>query len=151
MSTDGPVIGFMNGKAPRIYGASNLHISRFTHTVDCTRPLPRHLVREPDEVTREIAKVSADLIPDGANLQLGVGEIPDAVGMRLIAVGKQDLGFFTETFSDAAPALDNAGLLKNNHPLFKGKSLTSFVAGDKVLDYVDKNEDVIFLPSHIIN
>ena len=66
---------------PRTLGDSFIHVSRLNHIVPVDYPLPEMLMSEggPDEVTDRIAGHIAELIPDGATMQMGIGAIPDAV------------------------------------------------------------------------
>ena len=94
----------------------------------------------------EIGQHAANLIPDGATLQMGIGAIPDAVLRRLM--NKHDLGIHTEMFSDGVVDLAEAGVITNRlkkvHP---GRIVTSFVAGTKrVYDFVNDNPFVEFHP-----
>ena len=69
------------------------------------------------EVTEKIAGFIADLIPDGATMQMGIGAIPDAVLKYLF--NKKDLGVHTELFSDGVIDLVEAGVVTNarkSHP-----------------------------------
>ena len=71
----------------------------------------------PGELQKQIAEHIAELIPDGATMQMGIGEIPDAVLLYL--KDKRDLGVHTELFSDGVIELIEAGVLTNaakTHP-----------------------------------
>jgi len=88
----------------------------------------------------------ADLVVDGACLQMGIGGIPDAVLARL--GDRHDLGIHTEMFSDGVVPLVEAGVITNRlkaiHP---GRIVTSFVAGTRRLfDFVADNPLVEFHP-----
>jgi acyl-CoA hydrolase len=97
-------------------------------------------------VEHRIAGHVADLVVDGACLQLGIGGIPDAVLARL--GDRNDLGIHTEMFSDGVVPLVEAGVITNRlkaiHP---GRIVTSFVAGSRrVFDFVHDNPLVEFHP-----
>jgi acetyl-CoA hydrolase len=91
------------------------------------------------QVIEKIAGFVAELIPDGATMQMGIGAIPDAVLKFLF--GKKDLGVHSELFSDGVIELVERGVLtsarKSLHP---GKIVAGFVLGTKRLyDWVDDN------------
>ena len=54
----------------------------------------------------------AELIPDGATMQMGIGAIPDAVLKYLF--DKKDLGVHSELFSDGVIDLVDAGVVTNS-------------------------------------
>ena len=80
------------------------------------------------EIHRRIAENVAGLIIDGATLQLGIGQIPDAV---LGCLGdKRDLGIHTEMCSDGVIDLIESGVLTGERKtVHRGKILLSFVLG----------------------
>jgi acetyl-CoA hydrolase len=91
------------------------------------------------EIVEKIASHIAELIPDGATMQMGIGAIPDAV-LKFLR-DKKDLGVHSELFSDGVIELVNAGVLtggrKTLHP---GKIIAGFILGTKNLyDWVDDN------------
>ena len=93
----------------------------------------------------------ASLIPDGATLQMGIGEIPDAVLDFL--EDKQHLGVHTEMFSDGLVDLFEAGVVTNEKKtLHRGKIVTSFVIGTRrAFDFVDNNPFMEFHPNEYVN
>jgi acyl-CoA hydrolase len=101
---------------------------------------------QPDELARRIAHHVAELIEDGATLQMGIGTIPDAVLTRL--TDKHDLGVHTEMFSDNVIDLVEAGVINNKRKeVHRGRTTTSFVAGtQRLFDFVDDNLTVEFYP-----
>ncbi len=140
------VIAEINQQMPRTLGASTVPLGRVRAFVATDRALPEHPFAEegPDEA--RIGALVAELVRDGATLQMGIGAIPDAVLSRL--GDKNDLGVHTEMFSDGLLPLLRAGnvtnLRKKVHP---GRTVTSFVSGTKTLyDFVDDNPLVEFHP-----
>ena len=115
------VIALVNRQMPRSLGDSFIHVSRLTHVVEIDRPvleLPSD--RRLGEVARAIGRHVADLIEDGATLQMGIGEIPDAV--LLFLEEKQDLGVHTEMFSDGLVELFERGVITGEaKTLHRGK------------------------------
>jgi 4-hydroxybutyrate CoA-transferase len=84
-------------------------------------------------------------------LQMGIGEIPDAVLLYL--GGKKHLGVHTEMFSDGLVDLFEAGVVTNERKsLHRGKIVTSFVIGTrKAFDFVDNNPFMEFHPTEYVN
>ncbi|MDB5098992.1 MAG: acetyl-CoA hydrolase/transferase [Cyanobacteria bacterium RYN_339] len=139
------VIAEINHQMPRTLGAGMIHISELDAYTVTDRPLPEEPARELDEVSRAIGQHVADLVPDGATLQLGIGAIPAAVCAALH--GKHDLRLYTEMFSDAVVDLMEAGAFSRRH-----EAVTSFVSGTRRLyDFVHNNPMVLFQPSDVTN
>ena len=102
-------------------------------------------------VAEAIARHVSALIPDGANLQLGIGGIPDMV-LKLLK-GKKDLGIHTEMFSDGLLELIESGsLTAANNNLNPGKIVATFIMGSrKLYDWVDKNPLILMKPVDYTN
>lgn len=103
------------------------------------------------DVERKIGEHIANLIPDGATLQLGIGAIPDAVLTFLD--GKKDLGIHSEMFSDGIVRLAEMGVITNKKKtLHPGKFLATFLMGSrKLYDFLDNNPDVEMAPVDYVN
>ncbi len=146
------VIALVNQRMPRTLGDSFIHVSKLTHVVETDEPvLELPMASEVSDVARKIGENIASLIPDGATLQMGIGEIPDAV---LIFLGeKKHLGVHTEMFSDGLVDLFEAGVITNERKtLHRGKIVTSFVIGTrKAFDFVDNNPFMEFHPNEYVN
>jgi len=128
------IIAEVNPNMPRCLGDSFVHVSRLDHIVPVDYPLmelPMTKGKLSDLHTR-IGKYIADLIPDGATMQTGIGAIPDAV---LHFLGdKKDLGIHTELFSDSVIDLVESGVLTNaRKTLHQGKITAGFMLGTKRL------------------
>jgi acyl-CoA hydrolase len=114
-------------------------------------PIAEHARAQLTSVERAIGRHSADLVENGATLQMGIGSIPDAV---LAALGNhQDLGIHTEMFSDGVIDLVERGVItganKRTHP---GKLVATFLLGTRRLyDFVDDNPQVVMLGADYVN
>ena len=135
------VIAEVNQQMPRTLGDAFIHVSRLDHIVPVDYKLPEMLMSrgEPEPAVDRIASYIAELIPDGATMQLGIGAIPDAVLKYLYH--KKDLGIHTELFSDGVIDLVEAGVLtgaqKTIHPY---KIIAGFVIGsNRLYQWVDDN------------
>jgi 4-hydroxybutyrate CoA-transferase len=140
------VIAEVNPQMPRVYGENFLHKSHFAAMVEYEHPLHELPGRESSEVHMHIGQYVAELVPNGACLQLGIGAIPDAVLANLR--DKHDLGMHTEMFSDGAVALVHEGIINCKAKNYqKDKMIASFVLGSKMLyDFVWSNPLVEFRP-----
>ncbi|MEK6570211.1 MAG: acetyl-CoA hydrolase/transferase C-terminal domain-containing protein [Bacteroidota bacterium] len=133
------VVAQVNEKMPRTLGDSFIHISRVHRIVEVAENLPE-LERKPfTDVEQKIGQHIAELVEDGATLQLGIGGIPDAVLESL--GGKRELGVHTEMVSDGIIKLIEAGIITNTKKtLHQGKVIATFVFGSRRLyEYVDNN------------
>jgi 4-hydroxybutyrate CoA-transferase len=135
------IIAEVNEQMPRTLGDSFIHVSRLHKIVPVDYPVPELPMGGGgnNEVSRKIAAYIADLIPDGATMQMGIGAIPDAV---LGFLGdKKDLGIHSEMFSDGVVPLVESGVITNaRKTLHPGKIVVGFVLGTRPLyEWVDDN------------
>ncbi|MEB3222034.1 MAG: acetyl-CoA hydrolase/transferase C-terminal domain-containing protein [Candidatus Sericytochromatia bacterium] len=145
------VLAELNAQVPRTHGDSLIHVDDLDAFIVTDRPLLEVAPRPLDDVSLAIGRHIADLVDDGATLQVGIGAIPDAA---LAAMGnKQDLGVHTEMFSDGLVTLLQRGVITNaRKALAPGRTVTSFVIGTrKTYDFVHDNPAVVFHPSDVVN
>ncbi len=140
------IIAEINDQMPRTHGNTAVHIDKINAFIHTNRPLIEHHGSDESAVEARIGEIIADIIEDGSTLQMGIGNIPDAVLTRLH--NKHDLGVHTEMFSDRIVDLVKAGVVTNRlkkvHP---NRITTSFVSGSKLLfDFVHDNLMVEFHP-----
>lgn len=140
------ILAEVNAQMPRTHGHTVLPLNRVTAYCQTDRPLHGHPGKPESTVEAQIGEHIANLVPDRACLQMGIGGIPDAVLARLHS--KQDLGIHTEMFSDGLVDLFASGAITNRfkrvHP---GRIVTSFITGTKtVFDFVHDNPLVEFHP-----
>jgi len=145
------VVAEVNEQMPRTLGDCFIHVSKLSYAVEVDRPLLELPQDEFTDVHRRIGTHIAELIEDGATLQLGIGAIPDAVLSQL--KDKRDIGIHTEMFADGVVELFEAGVITNEKKtLHPGKIVSSFVMGSRRLyDFVDNNPVVEMHPSHYVN
>ncbi|MBY0277303.1 GNAT family N-acetyltransferase [Candidatus Binatia bacterium] len=145
------VLAEVNVAMPRTHGDSFVHLSEIDAFVQCDAPLLELPQPAPDPVSQEIARNVATLIPDGATLQLGIGEIPHALIPFL--AGKHDLGVHTEMLSDGIVDLVDGGVVTGRRKtIHQGKVVTSFCMGSRRLyDYVDDNPVFEFIGVDWVN
>ncbi len=135
------IIAEVNEQMPRTLGDSFIHVSRLTHIVPVNYPIAELPMggEGDDQISQQIAGHIADLIPDGATLQMGIGAIPDAVLNFLD--NKKDLGIHSEMFSDGVVRLVEQGVINNScKTLHTGKIVAGFVLGTHALyEWVNDN------------
>lgn len=144
-------IAQINPQMPRTLGDSFLHVGQLTHAVAVDEPLQEHRQSPPNETQRAIGRLLADVIPDGATMQVGIGGIPDAV---LTELGHhQDLGIHSEVLSDGILDLVERGVITGaRKTINRGKIVTSFLNGSRRLyDFVDNNPMVEMRPLDYTN
>lgn len=147
------IIAEVNQQMPRTLGDSFIHVSKLHYIVPVDYPLPEVVMGGEDgsEITEKIASYIAELIPDGATMQMGIGAIPDAVLKYLFE--KKDLGVHSELFSDGVIDLVEAGVLTNaRKTLHPGKIVAGFIIGTRRLyQWVDDNPLIELHPTEYIN
>ncbi len=147
------IIAEVNDQMPRTLGDSFIHVSAIDYIVPVNYPLPELPMGggNPSDTVKKIAGYIAELIPDEATMQMGIGAIPDAVLKHLY--DKKDLGIHTELFSDSVIDLVEAGVITNaKKTLHPGKIIAGFILGTKRLyDWVHNNPLIEFLRTEYIN
>ncbi len=121
-------IAQVNKHMPYIVGGALLDVSEIDRFVFADSPLPELPPAEFGETEKAIGAHIAELIPDGACLQLGIGSIPNAVLASLD--GKKDLGVHSEMISDGAMRLVEKGVINcSRKTIHQGKIVISFAMG----------------------
>jgi acetyl-CoA hydrolase len=147
------IIAEVNQQMPRTLGDSFIHVSRLHHIIPVNYPIPEMPMSEDGNsaVVEKIAGFIAELIPDGATMQLGIGAIPDAVLKYLR--NKKDLGVHSELFSDGVIDLVNEGVLTNaRKTLHPGKIIAGFMLGTTELyHWADDNPLIEFHRTEYVN
>lgn len=134
-------IAVVNPQVPFSYGEL-IPIERFTALVADDRPLITAQYAQPSATDLAIGRHCAQLIPDGACLQMGIGSMPNAICACLS--GHKHLGLHTEMFSDGALALIRSGVIDGScKALDRGHVVASFLLGSQeVYSFIDKNPSV---------
>ncbi|MEK7724171.1 MAG: acetyl-CoA hydrolase/transferase C-terminal domain-containing protein, partial [Acidobacteriota bacterium] len=145
------VIAQVNSKMPRTHGDGILHVSEINFGVEVEDEIPElpNMQLTPQELA--IGNNCAELVEDGATLQMGIGAIPNAVLLAL--TNHKDLGVHTEMFSDGLISLLESGVVngrkKKIHPK---KVVASFVMGTrKLYDFIDDNPEIAMLDVAYVN
>src|SRR5438477_3073612 len=133
------VVALVNPQVPWAHGDSFVHLSQLDYAVNWDGPLHEVGQQAPNQMQREIGRHVADLIEDGATLQLGIGAIPDAVLQALS--DRRDLGIHSEMFSEGVLDLVERGVITGSRKaLDRGKMVASFIIGSpRLMDFLDDN------------
>ena len=141
----------VNPNVPFANGNCHIHISQVTALTESEDPLREVGLPKIGPVQEAIGKYVAEMIPDGATLQIGYGGIPDAVVMQL--THKHDLGVHTEMIGDGIMTLVEAGVVTNRRKNYlPGKTVATFALGSKKLyDFLHRNPGVEMHPVDFTN
>lgn len=133
------VIAVVNPNVPRAWGQAMIPISAIDIFVSDDTPLHPCSFVAPNDKEIAIGKHCAELIDDGACLQLGIGALPNAVLAQLD--GHKDLGIHTEMFADGVLRLVEKGVVTGRKKVSDpGKIVSTFLMGSKeVYDFIDDN------------
>lgn len=138
------VIAQINKQMPFSYGDPLIHVSKLAAAIEVDDPLVEVPTAVPTEKEKKIGGYIAELIPDGATMQIGVGGIPNAVISALM--NHKHLGLHTEAMTDGVLPLLEAGIIDNSQKkVLPGKSVASLALGSrKLYDFMNYNKDIIF-------
>ena len=145
------VIAQVNPQVPRTQGDALIHINEIDFMVEVDEPLQEVPIPQLSDADRAIGRHIAEIVEDGATLQMGIGAIPNAVLAALTS--HKDLGVHTEMFSDGVIPLVESGVIngrrKVKHP---GRMVAGFVMGTRRLyDFIDDNPQVLMLDIAYVN
>ncbi len=145
------LIAQVNPNMPRTHGDGHVHVSRFAALVSCDDDLPEASRAELSTAERAIGGHVAELIPDGACLQMGIGNVPDAV-LRALS-GHRRLGVHSEMFSDGVLDLVEAGVITGEDKAIHPREIVAgFIVGSRRLyDFVNDNPAVRLLDVGYVN
>lgn len=141
----------VNQNMPRALTAPLIHISQVTALCENNAPLPILSPAVIDDISGTIGGLIAAEVPDGATLQLGIGAVPEAVGLALR--DKRDLGIHTELFTDSMVELIECGAVTNEKKsIHTGKTVATLAFGSQRLyDFIDDNPAFEMLPVSYVN
>ncbi len=145
------VIAQINPQVPRTHGDGIIHIKNIDFAVEIDQPIHASVLGIPTEVEAIIGRHVASLVEDGATLQMGIGNIPNAVLHNLH--NHKGLGIHTEMFSDGILPLIEKGIITGEEKVVKpGKIVTCFAMGtQKLYDFIDDNPIVHFKEASYTN
>ena len=135
-------IAVVNPNVPFAYG-DLVSLDAFEFLVSDDTPLVTAAFAEPTPTERLIGRNCAELVPDGACIQMGIGALPNALAACL--EDRRDLGLHTEMFADGILKLIRKGVINGSRKkVDRGKVVASFLLGsDDVYQFIDHNPDVL--------
>lgn len=141
----------VNPNIPVTAGATHVPLSWITHLVASNAVLPNLKRAQADSIDQQIAAHIANLVPDHATIQLGIGGIPNAVGEALRT--RRDLGVHTEMINDTIMDLYLTGCVTGRcKTIWPGKIVGSFAFGTPALyDFINANPAVELQPASVVN
>jgi acyl-CoA hydrolase/GNAT superfamily N-acetyltransferase len=145
------VVAEINPNMPRTLGDSFIHLNEIDAFILSNHDIIEFNYDPPDNIANKIGKFVASLIEDESTLQMGIGQIPNAVTKHLTE--KKNLGVHSEVFSDGIVDLVEKGVVTcKKKTLHKDKIITSFVMGSqKLYNFIDDNPFVEFHPCDYVN
>lgn len=111
------VIAEVNHRMPRTLGDSAIALDQIGAWVETDRPLVSYASPAIGEVERRIGERVAELVPDGATIQVGIGATPEAAVASL--GGHRDLGVHSALFDTMLPLIERGaitGAPNRRHP-----------------------------------
>jgi len=137
------IVAQINPLMPFTYGDSVIHSSRIDAMVNVNDPLAETNDTPPTPEELAIGRAIAELLPDGAVLQVGVGAIPNAVLHSLKS--HRHLGIHSEALTEGLMELMKEGVVDNSmKQIERGRTVASLILGTrKLYDFVDHNKDIV--------
>ena len=137
----------VNENMPRVFGDSLLHIAEVDAVVENHVPLLELKIAPPKPEDEVIGKAIAELVPDGACLQLGIGALPNAVARSL--TNHRGLGIHSELFVPGMYELIQCGAVTGRRKnLHRGKHVfTTCTATREVYEFMSDNPSIASYPA----
>lgn len=132
----------VNPNMPRVFGDSMIHVSKVDAIIENDVELQTFLPKQVGIESQRIGDKIADMIPDHATIQLGIGSIPSAVAASL--EHHRDLGLHTEVFIPEMMKLIEKGIITGRYKKLHPRKHTFTIAqGDKEMyDFINDNPSV---------
>lgn len=145
------VIAQINPQMPRTHGDGIIHISELDYFVEVDEPIHEVEWKETSGVEHKIGAFIAEMIEDKSTLQMGIGNIPNAV-LQLLGNHK-NLGLHTEMFSDGVIDLILKNVINGDYKgINPGRAMATFLMGSrKLYDYVDDNPFIELRSADFVN
>lgn len=145
----------VNSTMPKIYGKQNdhIHISQVDYVVESDCPIATTPVGKASEIDRKIAEYIFPYLEDGTTLQLGIGGMPDCLGMLIADSDLKDLGMHTELMSNGYLKLYESGKMTDRRKnVDRGKGIFSICNGSQELyDFLNENQMILSAPMAYVN
>lgn len=144
------VIAEVNERMPRTLGNALLHLSEIDWWVETSHPLVEYPPVPVGEVERRIAAHVAELIPDGATVQIGIGSLPQAIMETL--VHKRDLGIHSLLVDHMIGLVEKGVITNARKTLNPGRMDIGEIMGtDHLFRFAHENPIINMEPSSFIH
>lgn len=141
------VIAQVNNELPLTNGETLVHVSEIDHFVVSNRPLLTIPSGTPSELEMRIGSYVAELIPDYAVVQVGLGKIADSVLLSLKS--KKGLGIHSGSITDSVIDLIEQGVVTNERKeIDQYKTVCTTLTGtEELYEYTHQNRDIQLFPT----
>lgn len=140
------VVAEVNEQAPWTYGERYLRDDEIDFILPTSRALPETSHGAASAMELAIARHTADLIEDGATIQLGLGALPEALLGCL--TDRRNLGIHSGTIGDKVADLMQCGVINNAHKTIDaGKTIAGVIMGGRRIHAFAHHNDAIELRS----
>jgi acyl-CoA hydrolase/ribosomal protein S18 acetylase RimI-like enzyme len=138
------VIAQVNSNMPRIHGDGFIHIEDVDFIIPFDEPIIEYVSEADNQIAQEIGKFVSRLIQDGETIQVGYGDIPNAILSNLF--NKKHLGVHTELLTDGMVELMKKRVIDNSQKTInRGKTVAAFCMGKKgTYEYIHDNPVIEF-------
>jgi acyl-CoA hydrolase len=144
------VIAEVNPRMPRTLGDSTIPADRVAAWVESDAPLRTYPSPRVPEAEGRIGVQVAELIPDGATLQVGIGAVPEAVAAAL--GGHRDLALHSFLFDGMLPLLERRVITGARKSRNIGRmELGEIMGTEPLFRWVHENPAVWMAPSTVIH
>ena len=148
------VIAQVNDRMPKTWGDSLIHVDDIDYLVIHNEPIVNSIrPLKPEEIAigKRIGMYIAEVVEDGATLQVGFGYLPNTILQYLD--GKKNLGIHTQVVTDGLlPLLRNKVITNKNKSIIPGRVVASLCMGsEEIYDYVNNNPMFYFRSSDYVN
>jgi acyl-CoA hydrolase len=141
----GLVLAQLNAAMPYTRGDAEIDLDQIDLALEASAALPTPTRRPPDDVASHIGQLVATMARDGATLQVGIGQVPDAALGLMHA--RRSLGVWSELISDGVLGLERAGSLDRSRVL-----TASFLLGSaEFYAWADDNPRLVMLRTETVN
>ena len=141
----------MNKNIPFTYGSTCICLEKVNGLIESDQSLPSVALPKIQNEDHQIAQRVAELIPNGATLQLGIGAIPNALSDAL--KHHKNLGVHTEMINDTMMSLFLSGVITGEKKsLWPDRMVGAFAYGTAELyRFMDRHPGVELHPASVVN
>lgn len=141
------IIAEVNDQMPQVPGMIDIGPEQIDVIVETSRPLRELPSGTPSVIDAQIAQHISGRIEDGSVLQMGLGQLPEAIFAALR--NHRDLGIHSGIIGNSVADLTEAGVITNaRKSRDRGITVTGWLLGSKRLyDFANRNSQILMCPS----